>query len=211
VAFPKYRVTKNHFTKKMSINYSFTINNVVKKNVLENEGSAPLSNVIINAQYTSKAWSGDMQSDDLGYTNSYPYNYEISSSVNFDTSQLDESSFVPYDQITNQVVLDWIVDYENCGTIQNHRDVVSCIEQVREQIYHASNESVDVLPGDSFSESTEDVSWTPPVKQPKEESVIEEENPNEGITDPIEDTLDTPPDPEPVVETEPTSNGISGE
>ena len=171
--------------------YSFTIDNVRKQNVVETSDSGNLSDVIINADYTAKAWSGDSLSDSLGSISGYEYYYELTSSIDFNTSELDSSTFTPFDQITNQVVLNWIVDIEDCGSIQNHRDVVLCLDQVREQIYHASNETVATLPGDSFSESTTDTSWTPPVKETPVVEEEVEEDPNEGITDPMEDTLDS--------------------
>jgi len=175
----------------MSINYSFTIDNVRKQNVVETSDSGNLSDVIINADYTAKAWSGNTASDSLGSITGYEYYYELTSSIDFNTSELDSSTFTPFDQITNQVVLNWIVDIEDCGTIQNHRDVTLCLDQVREQIYHANNETVTTLPGDSFAESTTDTSWTPPVKETPVVEEEVEEDPNEGITDPLEDTLDS--------------------
>jgi hypothetical protein len=175
----------------MSINYSFTIDNVRKKNVIETSDSGNLSDVIINADYTAKAWSGDTVSDSLGGIGGYEYYYELTSTVEFNSSELDSSTFTPFDQITKQVVLSWIVDIEDCGSIQNHRDVVLCLDQVREQIYHASNETVATLPGDSFTESTTETSWSPPVKETPAVEEEVEEDPNEGIRDPMEDTLDS--------------------
>ena len=57
----------------MSINYSFTIDNVRKQNVVETSDSGNLSDVIINADYTAKAWSGNPASDSLGSITGYEY------------------------------------------------------------------------------------------------------------------------------------------
>jgi hypothetical protein len=171
----------------MSINFSFTINNVKKT---KSVGDIP--DVIINAEYTAKAWSGNKKNDSLGETYGYEYESDVTSTIEFNTSELDSSTFVPFEQITKSVILNWIVDIENISTIENHRDLVYVIDQVRKQIYEAKSISTENISGDNFSQSTNDITWTPPSKS--ESSVTEEpeEDPNEGITDPLEDTADVP-------------------
>jgi hypothetical protein len=136
----------------MAITYDLNIFSLKRKLSVDD-----LENVIIEVSIGVSAQSQE-----------YPQlSYNCSGNISFDISQIDSDSFVPFEEVTKETVLDWILAKEGIETLDEFSYVKASIKNIQARIDELQVE--DVV----------NVGWS--VTNVSEPEVVEEEQPQEEI------------------------------
>jgi hypothetical protein len=144
----------------MSIKYFLNIRNVTKKFSL-----GDFENVII-----------DVSVDVSAHSQEYPqFSYSCGGQIQLDTSELSSDSFVAFDEITQHVLVDWLLQKEGVETVDEFSYVKYSIQNIQDRI-------------DSLQEE-ESVSLGFTITNVEPQSVVEEED-SESDVDPDLEVLE---------------------
>jgi hypothetical protein len=103
----------------MSIKYSLNIGNVTKKFSV-----GDFENVIIDVSVGVSAYSEE-----------YPqFSYSCGGQIQLDTSELSAESFVSFDELTKDVVINWLLQKEGVETVEEFSYVKSSIQNIQDRI-----------------------------------------------------------------------------
>lgn len=134
----------------MSINYNLTIGSLGRKLSVGN-----VNNVVYEVAVSVNAQSEE-----------YPqFTYSCGGNISFDISEIDEDTFIPFDEITQETVIGWLLAKEDVESVEQFSYVKYSIENIQKRI--------DVLQ----LQDTVSVGWvvTNSVTQPE----VEEPTPSE--------------------------------
>lgn len=134
----------------MEIKYNLNIANLNRKVLVEN-----LSNVVYQVSLSAFVQSVD-----------YPqFTYSCNGIIDLDISGLDSSSFVPFEEITKETVLDWIMQTEGVSSIEEISYMKNAINNIQQRVDELQvQETVPV--GWSFSNIPVEVIEPEPVVEP---------------------------------------------
>jgi len=103
----------------MSIKYTLSIGNITKKFSV-----GDFENVIIDVSVAVSAYSEE-----------YPqFTYSCSGQIELDTSELSSDSFVAFDEITQDVLVDWLIQKEGVETVEEFSYVKFSIQNIQDRI-----------------------------------------------------------------------------
>lgn len=157
----------------MAINYTLQIGNLGRK--LSVDG---LENVIYEVSVGVNAQSQE-----------YPqFTYSCGGTVQFDVSEIDAESFVPFDQVTQETVVGWLLAKEGIESVDEFSYVKSSVDNIQARIDALQVEdSVNV----GWAISNVAVAPTPVEPQVIEPPVVEEVVTEEVVTEevPAEETI----------------------
>ncbi len=155
----------------MAINYTLHIGNLGRK--LSVDG---LENVIYEVSVGVNAQSQE-----------YPqFTYSCGGNIQFDVSEIDVESFVPFEEVTQEIVVGWLLTKEGVESVDEFSYVKASVDNIQARIdalqvedsvsvgWTVSNVSVAPVP------TTEEVL---PEETPAEEPVVEEVPVEETITE----------------------------
>jgi len=137
----------------MAINYSLSIGSV-KKRLVERE----FSDVVIEANFSVSAFSDAVteingDGDEVIVTPSF--SYSCSGTRQFPVSEIDPETFIPFEQITKETVVEWLLAGEGVESIEDFSYVKSCVQNVAQRIYEYSQEVPAFVPGQDPSGSSD--------------------------------------------------------
>jgi hypothetical protein len=132
----------------MAITYNLTIGSLSRKLSV-----GDLSNVIFEASVGVSAQSQE-----------YPqFSYSCGGQIQFDTSEIDADSFVPFEEVTQETVVGWLLAKEDIESIEEFSYVKASIDNIQARIDELQlQDSVSV--GWSITNAPE-----PVVSEPTEE------------------------------------------
>lgn len=148
----------------MAINYSLSVGSV-KKRLVEGE----FNNVVIEASFGVSASSGaitqtDAEGNEVVVTPSF--SYSCSGIKQFDVSEIDPATFVPFEQITKETIVQWLLAEEGATSIEEFSYVKSSIQNIAQRIYEYSQEVPASVPGEDPSGSST-AEYVPPAPAPE--------------------------------------------
>ena len=144
----------------MAIVYDLSISSLNRKLNLEN-----LNNVIYEAAIGVSARSEE-----------YPqFTYSCSGVVSFEISSIEESSFIPFEQVTKDTIISWILSRENIEKIEDFSYIKYSINNIQDRI-NALQLQDSVSVNWSITNSLGDDTTISPQPQEVEEQVIVDES-----------------------------------
>lgn len=139
----------------MAINYNLSIGSLNRKLSVGN-----LTNVIYEVTVGVSAQSEE-----------YPqFTYSCGGTVGFNISELESESFIPFDEITQEIIVEWLLAKEEVDSIEEFSYVKYSLSNIQDRIDALQLE--DSVP---VGWNISNVSTTPEVVEPIEEEIIEEE------------------------------------
>jgi len=116
----------------MAINYTLSISNVTKKFTM-----GEFSNVIIEVNVGVSAQSESLTEtdDDGNITVTVPsFSYSCSGIISLDTDDLDADSFVSFEDVTKDIVIEWLLAKEGVETVEEFSYVKASIDNIQARI-----------------------------------------------------------------------------
>jgi hypothetical protein len=161
----------------MAINYTLNIGSV-KKRLTEGE----FSNVIIEASFGVSASSDpvtevtgvDEEGNDIVETRVPSFSYSCGGTKTFSVENLDATSFVDFDSVTKDTIVQWLLAEEGVNSVEEFSYVKSSIDNIARRIYEYSLEVPDSVEGENPAGASDYV-YTPPapVEEPASEEVVD--------------------------------------
>ena len=103
----------------MAITYNLNINSLTKKMVV-----GDLSNVVFQISIGVSAQSEE-----------YPqFSYSCGGIIDLDISELDADSFIPFDEVTKETVVNWFLQKEGIEVIEDFSYVKYSIQNIQDKI-----------------------------------------------------------------------------
>jgi hypothetical protein len=103
----------------MAITYNLSIGSLGRKLSLDG-----LENVIYEVSVGVNAQSQE-----------YPqFTYSCGGTIQFDTSEIDDESFIPFDEVTQEVVLGWLLAKEGVDTVDEFSYVKSSVDNIQARV-----------------------------------------------------------------------------
>lgn len=103
----------------MAITYNLTIGSLGRKLSLDD-----LENVIYEVSVGVSAQSQE-----------YPqFSYSCGGTIQFDTSEIDEESFVPFEEVTQETVVSWLLAKEGVESVDDFSYVKSSVDNIQARI-----------------------------------------------------------------------------
>lgn len=154
----------------MAINYNLTIGSLGRKLSVEN-----VNNVVYEVAVSVNAFSEE-----------YPqFTYSCGGNISFDISEIDEDAFVPFEEVTQEVVLGWLLANEGVESVDEFSYVKYSVQNIQDRIDVLQLEdSVNVswvISNAPQVESTEEVTESPEEEVQEEVIVVQEEVQEEVI------------------------------
>lgn len=143
----------------MSINYTLTIGSLGRKLAVEG-----LSNVVYEVSVSVSAQS----------TEHSQFSYSCGGNIILDIFQIDANSFIPFENITQEIVLGWLLANEGVQSVEEFSYVKSSIDNIQARI-----DELDV-------EDDVSVNWNISNSVPETIGVVTEEVTEETNTDILE-------------------------
>lgn len=152
----------------MTINYKFNIVLVKKR---ANQGD--FADVVTEAHFNVEATSVPVVEQVGAAEDGSPitaitrpaFSFSSGGRKPFDVASLDSETFVPFEQITNETIIQWLLDEEGVTDIEEYSHVKFAINGVARQIYEYGTEVSVSLPGNQVS-GTSTATYTPTTEQP---------------------------------------------
>jgi len=116
----------------MAINYTLSIGNVTKKFAV-----GEFSNVIIEVSVGVNASSEAVTETDAdgNVVVTVPsFSYSCSGIISLDTDDLDADSFVSFEDVTKDIVIEWLLAKEGVETVEEFSYVKSSIDNIQARI-----------------------------------------------------------------------------
>lgn len=127
------------------INYNLTFNKLKKKAVNN------LIDVVYEVEYSLYVYSEE-----------YPSCFMSSGgTLNFSSDELDEDSFIPFEEITKETILEWILEKEEVVSIEEISFVKSSIENVEGRVSYLLSETEVTLQQWNFTNKEPEVAPEP--------------------------------------------------
>ena len=148
----------------MAINYSLSVGSV-KKRLVEGE----FNDVVIEASFGVSASSDavtetDAEGNEVVVTPSF--SYSCGGTKQFSVSEIDPATFIPFEQITKETIVQWLLAEEGITSVEEFSYVKSSIQNIAQRIYEYSQEVPASVPGEDPSGSST-VEYVPPTPAPE--------------------------------------------
>jgi hypothetical protein len=124
----------------MAINYTLSIGNVTKKFTV-----GEFNNVIVDVSVGVSA-SSTAETDADGNVIVPSFSYSCGGTISLDTSELSAESFVDFDSVTKDTVIEWLLAKEGVETVDEFSYVKSSVDNIQGRI-DALQEEVSVSTG----------------------------------------------------------------
>lgn len=146
----------------MAINYNLTIGSLGRKLSVGN-----VSNVVYEVSVSVNAQSEE-----------YPqFTYSCGGNIQFDISEIDEDSFVPFEEVTQETVLGWLLAKEEVESVDEFSYVKYSVQNIQDRI-----DALQLEDSVSVSWVVTNSATEPEVVEPA--PVIEEDVSDETILEP---------------------------
>lgn len=103
----------------MAINYNLTIGSLGRKLSVGN-----LNNVVYEVAVSVNASSEEYSQ----------FTYSCGGNISFDISEIDEDAFIPFDEITQETVLGWLLAKEGVESVDEFSYVKYSVENIQNRI-----------------------------------------------------------------------------
>ena len=116
----------------MAINYALNIGSLGRKLSVDD-----LENVIYEVSVGVSAQSDPVVETDAEgneVVNVPSFSYSCGGTIQLDTSEIDGANFIPFDEVTQEVVLGWLLAKEGVDTVDEFSYVKSSVDNIQARI-----------------------------------------------------------------------------
>ena len=110
----------------MNIQFEFGLSSIKTENTIGN-----FSDVVIECNYNVTV-TPIQESLDLNYSDFKLY--YSGGNIKFNVSELNENSFIPFDQIDKDILISWIMEKENVSSLGQIEFVKNCLLDTKQEV-----------------------------------------------------------------------------
>lgn len=121
----------------MSINYKLSIGGLKKKFSVQNFNDVVVEisfSVNASSDPVTKITGSDEEGNDIVEIEIPSFSYSCGSTVSLDASELDEESFIDFNSVTKDTVVEWLLASEGVDTLDNYSYVKSSVNNIQKRI-----------------------------------------------------------------------------